>query len=129
MHPDAAREFWFLASFYDKHDPPRGLLLHNLSGQEFFRAKDHKNAEAQYTAALKIDAGDVAAHIGRAEVRSAEEKYWDALDDLNRALKVQPENVDALRQRGRAWMQLGNDKNAQDDLEHAEALTEPDAAK
>ena len=122
MHADAAREFWFLASFYDKNGSSRAVLMHNLSGQEFLLGKDIKNAEAQYAASLKSVPDNTGGLVGRAQTRMAHEKYWDALDDLNRALKIKPDSVDALRQRGRVWTHLGNDKNAQEDFEKAEAL-------
>ena len=129
MHADAAREFWFLASYYDKYDMRRAILMHDLSGQEFLNAKDPKNADMQYSSALKLSSGDSASLIGRAKTRMTVDRYWDALDDLNRVLKVQPDNVEALRQRGRAWAQLGNDKNAQDDLAHADEAELLQAAK
>ena len=116
MHADSAREFWFLGAFYDKRGDARAILMHGLSAQEFMRAKDPKNAEGQYTAALKMAPNDAPSLLGRAEVRMAMEKYWDAIDDLNRALKIKPADADILRQRGRAWLQLGNDKNAQEDF-------------
>lgn len=125
MHADAAREFWFLASFYDKHDTSRAVLMHNLSGQEFLRAKDVKNAETQFATALIISPNNPASLTGRAQTRIAHEKYWDALDDLNRALKADSKNIEALRQRGRVWAQLDNPKNAQEDFARAEALTTP----
>ena len=122
MHADSAREFWALASFYDKRKNSHALMLHNLSGQEFLRAKDIKNAAPQYDASLKISPGDITALTGRAETRMDSEHYWEAIDDLNRALKIDPNNVNALRQRGRAWAQLGNKKNAAEDFARAEEI-------
>jgi tetratricopeptide (TPR) repeat protein len=122
MHADAAREFWALASRLRKSDPHRAAAMHDLAGQEFLRAKDIKNAEAQYTAALKLSPRDGDAYVGRAAAKMEAEKYWDAIGDLNYALKISPNNIDALRQRGRAWAQLGNSKNAQEDFEQAAAL-------
>ena len=122
MYADSAREFWFLASFFDKINPARAILMHNLSGQQFLRDKDVKNAEGQYAATLKTAPDNVEGLIGRAQTRMAHEKYWDALDDLNHALKMNADSVDALRQRGSVWMHLGNDKNAQEDFEHAGGL-------
>jgi len=122
MHADAAREFWALATFYDKKDAVRAVLMHNTSGQEFLRAKDNKNAEAQYTAALKLGPDNGTALVGRAETYMESERYWDAVVDLNHALKINPKDVDALRQRGRAWEQLGNPKNAEDDFAQAANL-------
>lgn len=138
MHADAAREFWGLASRFDKAgkatgkaaktgkadkaDKGRALLMHTMSGREFLRAKDFANAEARFAAALKISPGHADALTGRAQCRMAVEKYWDALADLNLALKAEPDNVEVLRQRGRAWLALGNDRNAKEDFAHAHAV-------
>ncbi|MDR3423751.1 MAG: tetratricopeptide repeat protein [Alphaproteobacteria bacterium] len=124
MHVDAAREFWALASGYDKSEPHRAVAMHDLSGQEFLRAKDVKNATAQYDAALKIAPDDATSLTGRAMTLMESERYWDAINDLNRAIKAAPDDADALRQRGRAWAQLGNEKNAEEDFGHAAALAE-----
>ena len=133
MHADAAREFWALASYYDKKTPAqnlnRALLMHNLAGQEFLRAKDPKNAETRYEAALKIAPSNATSLIGRAQTRMEAERYWDALDDLNCVLKENPDDINALRQRGLVWSHLGNEKNAQEDLAHAAALAGDQAGK
>jgi tetratricopeptide (TPR) repeat protein len=125
MHADAAREFWGLASKFEKgreSDKGRALLMHTLSGQEFLRAKDNANAEARFAAALRIAPNDASALSGRAQCRIAVEKYWDALDDLDRALKTHPDDAAALRLRGRVWIALGNDRNAKEDFAHAHAV-------
>jgi len=122
MHADAAREFWLLAAFYDKQESSRAISMHNMSGQEFLQDKDIKNAEAQFISALKIAPDNVDSLIGRAQTLMANEKYWEALDDLTRALKIKPDSIEALRQRGSVWTHLSNDKNAQEDFELREAL-------
>jgi tetratricopeptide (TPR) repeat protein len=122
MHEDAAREFWALASTYEKQNLNRALLMHNFAGQEFLIAKDIKNADAQYAAVLKIAPNDATGLIGRAKTRMEAERYWEAIDDLNRVLKVNPDDIDALRQRGRAWTHLDNANNAQEDFARAGQL-------
>ena len=129
MHADAARDFWALASVYDKTNTARAVTMHNMSGQEFLSAKDVKNASVQYAATLKLAPQNVEGLVGRAECSMQVERYWDAIDDLNRALKNDPNSLPALRQRGRAWEQLGNEKNAQEDFAQAEALEAPEAAQ
>ena len=122
MHQDAAREFWYLASFYESKDSARAVALHNIAGQEFLRAKDAPNAKTQYAAALKLSPENAASLTGYGQAQSALERYWDALETLNHALKRDPDFIDALRARGRVWIQLGNKGNAQEDFAHAEEL-------
>jgi tetratricopeptide (TPR) repeat protein len=134
MHADAARDFWALASAYKKKNAARALDMDNLAGQEFLRANDSANAILRFDEVIKIAPRLPAGYIGRAASLMATEKYWEAIVDLDRALALDPKNVEALRQRGRAWHQLGNDKNAQEDLGAAADLAgdtpgnTPDAA-
>ncbi len=129
MHEDAAKDFWVLASYYDKFDAHHAVLMHDMAGQEFLATNKIKDALAQYGMALNIAPKDPQSLIGRAKTRMAVDRYWDALDDLNKALKIDPNNVDALRQRGRAWAQLGDNKNAQEDFGRAEDLATSETKK
>lgn len=122
MHEDAAREFWYLAAAYKKKDPARAVQMHDMAGREFMRAQDYKNADRQYARAMAIDPRDSDALIGQAETRMQSEHYWDAISDLNRVLKTDPDNIEALRQRGRAWAELGDDRDAREDLTRAANL-------
>jgi tetratricopeptide (TPR) repeat protein len=112
---------------YEKTDAGRAVTLHNFAGQEFLRAKDPRSALAHYATSLRLSPANTDALIGHAESYMASERYWEAVDDLNRVIATQPKNLIALRQRGRAWLQLGNDKNAQEDFERAEAMNPPAA--
>ncbi|MDR3450667.1 MAG: hypothetical protein P4M15_13155, partial [Alphaproteobacteria bacterium] len=129
MHSDAAREFWYVAAYYDKNDTKRAVLMHAMSGHEFMRAKEYRAAEFQYGNALKIAPGDVSSLIGRAESRTEQQKYWDALDDLNKAVAANPRDAYALRQRARVWLKLDNTKNAEEDFSNADALDGTPPAK
>ncbi len=127
MHIDAAREFWALASAYEKQTPKdegHALLMRTFAGQEFLAAKDVPNAEAQFAAALKIAPEYPAALLGLAQTRMQAERYWEALDYLNRILKRNPGDIAALRQRGLVWMNLSDSHNAQEDFIKANILAE-----
>ncbi|MDE2030266.1 MAG: tetratricopeptide repeat protein [Alphaproteobacteria bacterium] len=117
-HETAGRDFAYLA---DRARGAQARALHDLAGHDFLRAKDAKQAKAQFDAALKISPGDTAALTGRAEALMQDEHYWDAIDDLNRILRIWPNDAEALRQRGLAWTRLGNDAKAKEDLEAAHA--------
>ncbi len=110
-------------------DAHHAVLMHDMAGQEFLATNKIKDALAQYGMALNIAPKDPQSLIGRAKTRMAVDRYWDALDDLNKALKIDPNNVDALRQRGRAWAQLGDNKNAQEDFGRAEDLATSETKK
>ncbi len=127
MHTDAAREFWALASAYEKKKPKdedRALLMHNLAGQAFLKAKEIKNAQMQFSKSLQIAPQDETALIGMAQISMQTDKYWEALAMLNGVLKNNPQNVAALRQRGLVWMNLDNANNAKEDFIAADVLSE-----
>ncbi len=132
MHADAAREFWALASAYEKQKPKdegRALLMHNLAGQEFLKASDVKSAVAQFKASLKIAPADAVAMLGMAQIHQEAERYWDALTILNAVLEKKPDDIAALRQRGLVWRHLNNPNNAKEDFIKAGALAEAKARK
>jgi len=129
MHAEAAQQFWTLATYFDKRDAKRAVLMHILAGQEFMLAKDVKDALSQYSQALKIKPDNAESLLARAQIRMTFDRYWDAIDDLNQILKNDPRNIEALKERGHAWIELGNTKNAQEDFEQAELLSMPQPSK
>lgn len=118
----AGRGFASLAKLHDKNDPRHAAQLHARAGLSFMRAEDNKNAVAEYDAALKLEPQDPEIWMDRATFRATTEHYWDAISDLNHALKITPDMSEALRLRGQCWMKLGNSKNAEADFLAAEDL-------
>jgi len=132
MHTDAAREFWALASAYEKQKPKddnRAMLMHNLAGQEFLKAGDAKSAEAQFKASEAIFPRNASAMLGMAQIHMQADRYWDALAELNAILEKNPDDIAALRQRGLVWRHLNNPNNAKDDFMRAGELAEGKAGK
>jgi glutamyl-Q tRNA(Asp) synthetase len=118
----AGRGFAALATLHDKNDPRHAAQLHARAGLSFMRAEDSKNAEKEYDAALKLEKDDPEIWMDRATFRASTEHYWDALSDLNQALKITPDMSEALRLRGQVWLKLGNTKNADADFVAAEDI-------
>ena len=57
--------------------------------------------------------------LDRAITRASVGDYWDAIDDLNRAIDMDPQRVDALIFRATAWRKLDNLNLAHDDVARA----------
>jgi tetratricopeptide (TPR) repeat protein len=87
---------------------------------------------AVLTAALKLDPENVELLIDRSVTLATAARYWDAIDDLNRAAELSPEREDILIFRATAYRYLDTYELAQEDIaralslrpENAEALLE-----
>ena len=122
----SAQEFGVLAQKRDVKDRKHAASLHTQSGLAYMRANDHKNAEVEFEAALRLEPHDPEIWLDRATERVTVERYWDAIDDLKQALAIEPDMSEALRLRGQAWTKLGNDSNAKADFERAAIVEEQD---
>ena len=121
----AAQAFRELADSTNKKQPrnPKHIAaLAAQAGQAYARANDVRNAETAYAAALKFEPQDPDIWLDRATMRADAEHYWDALDDVNKALTLMPDQPEALRLRGQIWTKLGNISNARVDYTRAAVL-------
>lgn len=118
----AAAEFAALAAKVGAGDRVHVTALHVKAGLSYSRANDHVRAEEQYSRALAFESQDPEIWVDRAAERASIERYWDAIDDLNRALTLMPDMTEALRMRGQALMKLGQDRKAWLDFQRAEVL-------
>jgi tetratricopeptide (TPR) repeat protein len=71
-------------------------------------------AEKDYSSIIKVDPGNVAAYLGRGQLRFR--KFDAQIADFNQALKLEPNNADALISRGLTY--YGSEKR---DLKKAES--------
>lgn len=111
-------------------DSPQGAAsLLGRAGWAWLRAGDNARAERLYTQALERTPQDVDLYIDRAFARAEEERYWDALSDLDTALAKDPKRPDAYLYRAGAYQALANDRQALADVDQALALrpNDPDA--
>ena len=71
------------------------------------------------TRALKLIDTDPSLWVDRAVTLGMAGQYWEAIDDLNKALDLDPKNVDALVYRGSAWRALKTYDLARADIDRA----------
>jgi tetratricopeptide (TPR) repeat protein len=128
-YPEAAQRLENLAGAMMTEPPAlRGDAL-DQAGQAWLLADQPDRAKAAFDAALKFEPHNVEFLIDRSEALAATDHYWDAIDDLNRALAVAPNNVDALIFRAAAYRHVGGAdalQLAQADADHAVQLA-PDS--
>ena len=88
----------------------------NASGQT-------DKALADYNAAIKADPKASLAFLGRGVLLAVRKRSYDrAIEDFDKVLVLEPDNVEALISRGDAFSQLGDAGRAMVDLDRAVAL-------
>ncbi len=88
----------------------------NASGQT-------DKALADYNAAIKADPKASLAFLGRGVLLAVRKRSYDrAIEDFDKVLVLEPDNVEALISRGDAFSQLGDSARAMVDLNRAVAL-------
>lgn len=97
------------------------------AGNAWMLAGDADRAYAAATMALTLAPDDPALVLDRALALGAMERYAEALEDLDRAVALDPSHVDAWVLRGAAKRQLGRAAEAERDVAHALSLDPNDA--
>lgn len=126
MHSDdpaaAAQAFTYLAQKRPPKDHMQRAKLFEQAGLAQMKAHDSRAAEASFNAALRDDAANPDYQFDRAAARLANDKLWEALDDLNGVLAHKPTHIEALRLRGQIWIKLGYDSQGKADILYAEQI-------
>jgi tetratricopeptide (TPR) repeat protein len=113
----SAQDFIALAS--GQKDPRHASLLYRQAGLAYTRAENYKESENEYGKALSLEQQDPDIWVDRATERAAAQNYWDAIADLDQALKIMPDMLEAVRLRGQVWFKLGMKAEAETDFRHA----------
>ena len=100
-----------------------GVLAH--AGQAWLRHGDLARAYAVQTSALDQQPEEAELYLDRAITLGAAQNYWEAVDDLNRALDLNPKLVSAWVYRAGAYRYLDAPDLAMDDIDRALAI-DPD---
>lgn len=93
--------------------------LYGQAGNAWSIAGKPARALRAQSAALKLRPDDANLLIDRGITLAGSARYWDALDDLNRALEIAPGRVEALVFRAAAWRRLDSLELAEEDISRA----------
>lgn len=125
----AASEFAFLAAKKEKGNPSQSVSFHTQAGLSAMRAGNFKMAEAEYSAALRIEPHDPDIWLDRATLLAGNERYWEALEDVNRALEIMPDMPEAIKLRAQVRTKLGQKSAAISDFEYARSIEEAERSE
>ncbi|MBI1273061.1 MAG: hypothetical protein GC131_03130 [Alphaproteobacteria bacterium] len=100
-------------------DAAKAAAIFNRAGWAWVRAGMAEKAEAQFSSAIEKAPDDPVNWTDRAVAAMDGERYWDALDDLKQAIKLDKTSADAYAWRASVWDKLGNGTNARLDAEAA----------
>jgi tetratricopeptide (TPR) repeat protein len=100
----------------------RGTLA-ALEGQAWSLAGEEEKALEAQDEAIFLDPGKAEYYVDRAFTRSAQEDFWEALDDLNRAHELAPDAADVLALRASLYRRLEVPELALENAEEALTLS------
>lgn len=116
----ALRAFLDLAGSDHRRGAAFTASLYARAGWAALRLGDAVEAETLYGKAIGLAPDDADLRLDRAFARVDQERYWDAIADLDVALRVAPDRADLYLYRAQARRELGQRGPALDDI--AEAL-------
>ncbi len=127
----AAEDYSEALKHYDGAIDPRNPDSLNLyrRATSLHAMGETDRALSDYGDAIRVDPNNSLAYLGRGVLLATRKRAYDrAIEDFDKVLVLQPDNVDALIARGNAYSQLGDNGRALADLDRAIALA-PDNAQ
>lgn len=116
---DAAVKFEALGVDVARGNPEQGVRILTQAWQTWMQAGNIARSAAVMTAAIKIQPTNPELLINRSISYGAAQSYWDAIDDLNKAIDLAPRRADALALRASAYRLLDARDLAEDDVARA----------
>ena len=103
QYEQAAKRFKALADSMSAAPAEARAAMLAQAGAAWFRAEQLEKAYATQSAALKLAPNDLEILIDRATTLGAARNYWEAIDDLNQVIEIDPERTNALILRASAY--------------------------
>lgn len=116
---DGALELERVAEAMPQVKAPLAAELFAQAGQAWVKAGNPQRALYAQNQGLKLNPKDVELLIDRALTYGAAGMYFEALDDLNVASDLVPDNPDVYAMRAAAYRQLENPDLAEDNIDQA----------
>ncbi|MBI4771349.1 MAG: tetratricopeptide repeat protein, partial [Chloroflexi bacterium] len=101
---------------------PQAADPHYFMGEAYRNTGRLPQAIAEYTAAMRINAGYAPAYVGRGLARLSQSRLAEAGRDIDQALKLDPDYVEAYLARARLQASSGDSQAALETLAQAEQI-------
>lgn len=127
----AAEDYSEALKHYDGAVDPRNPDSLNLyrRATSLYAMGETDRALSDYGDAIRVDPGNSLAYLGRGVLLASRKRAYNrAIEDFDKVLALQPDNVDTLIARGNAYSQIGDNGRALADLDRAIQLA-PDNAQ
>jgi len=95
---------------------------------EAYTKLENDKALAAYERAIQLEPNNPDFHVGRAKALARLARHAESVEECTAALRLKPDHVIALRDRGHYYINLGRMKDAIPDLQRAEKLDKKDRA-
>ncbi len=118
----AATRLEQLAQDMRLHTPARRAEVLAQAGRAWLEGRNTARAAAAFTAAQELAPENPELWIDRAEAYAAAENYWEAIDDLNRAIELDRRRADAHAFRAAAYRMVSETSLAMEDANRAVEL-------
>lgn len=119
---EAAERLERLADEWQRPRPELRAEVLAQAGRAWVEAGDPSRANAVFTTALQISPNNIEVYVDRAEALAAAGSYWEAIDDLNHVIELNPRRADALAMRAAAYRYVESLELAAADAEQAVAI-------
>jgi tetratricopeptide (TPR) repeat protein len=116
-YAEAARAFEGLARGMVNAAPAGQARIYDQAGQAWLVDNRPLSATADFDAAVRLTPDDPDLLIDRAEALAAAKRYWNAIDDLNRASELAPNKAEIYAYRAAAYRALDVPSLARQDIE------------